>query len=103
MRLARKLCIEAADVVPRILKNPEPKCLLRGFGDSSVDLELRLWIDDPSNGRANVLDEVLLGIWDRFHEYGIEIPFPQRDLHFRSGFEQISVNNDINSNTGESS
>jgi len=90
VRLAIKLCIEAAIATPRIQEKPEPRCLLKGFGDSSVELELRVWIDDPPNGRANVLSEVLLGIWDRFHEHGIEIPYPQRDLHLRSGFEQLS-------------
>jgi small-conductance mechanosensitive channel len=36
------------------------------------------------NGCSNVKSEVLLGIWDKFHEHGIEIPYPQRDLHLRS-------------------
>ena len=103
VRLAMQLCIEATSVNPRILSNPEPRCLMVGFGDSSVDLELRLWIDDPTNGRGNVLSEVLLGVWDLFHEHGVEIPYPQRDLHLRSGFEQINANNDINTNAGESS
>jgi small-conductance mechanosensitive channel len=83
-RLAMKLCVEAAEMVPRVQLQPEPRCQLMGFGDSSVDMELRIWIDDPQNGRANVISEVLLGVWDRFHEHGIEIPFPQRDLHLRS-------------------
>lgn len=85
-RTAIKLCVEAAEMVPRVQLKPEPRCQLRGFGDSSLDLELRVWINDPSNGRANVISEVLLEVWDRFHEHGIEIPFPQRDLHLRSMF-----------------
>ncbi len=89
VRLAMQLCVDAAKSTPRILANPEPKCLLKGFGDSSVDLELRVWIDDPPNGRSNVLSEVLLGVWDRFHENNIEIPFPQRDLHLKSGLEAL--------------
>ncbi len=93
VRLAMKLCVDAAKTTPRILATPEPRCLLKGFGDSSVDLELRVWIDDPPNGRANVLSEVLLGVWDRFHENGIEIPFPQRDLHLKSGLEAIKPDN----------
>lgn len=93
VRLAMQLCLNAANATPRILSNPEPRCLLKGFGDSSVDLELRMWIDDPTNGRGNVLSEVLLGVWDRFQENGVEIPFPQRDLHLRSGFEQPDKNN----------
>ncbi|MGB0630889.1 MAG: mechanosensitive ion channel family protein [Alphaproteobacteria bacterium] len=81
---ARDLCLEAAGEVDRILKDPKPACLLREFNDSSVDLEIRFWIRDPMNGRANVTSELLFGIWDRFAEHGIEIPYPQRDLHLRS-------------------
>jgi small-conductance mechanosensitive channel len=96
-----KLCIEAATATPRIQKSPEPRCLLKGFGDSSVDLELRVWIDDPPNGRSNVLSDVLLGVWDRFHQHGIEIPYPQRDLHVRSGLESLSNRGDNPMNKGE--
>ena len=42
------------------------------------------WITDPNNGLSNVKSEILLGVWDRFHQNGVEIPFPQRDLHMRS-------------------
>jgi small-conductance mechanosensitive channel len=87
VRRAMSLCLEAAKAVPRVLERPEPVCLVTGFGESSVDLELRFWINDPANGTANVRSAVLLGIWDRFHEHGIEIPFPQRDLHVRSATE----------------
>ncbi len=78
------LCKEAAAETNRILSDPGPTCLVRGFGDSSVDLEMRVWINDPMNGRANVISELLVRIWDKFHEHGIEIPYPQRDLHLRS-------------------
>lgn len=84
VRLAIQLCVEAAQETPRIKENPEPRAQLMGFGDSSVNLELRVWIDDPQQGRANVLNEVLLKVWDKFHENGITIPFPQRDLHVKS-------------------
>ena len=85
--LAIKLCQEAAAEVERIMDEPQSRCLLRGFGDSSVDLELRIWIDDPQNGTANVRSDVLLLVWDKFHEHGIEIPFPQRDLHLKQPAE----------------
>ncbi len=84
VRLAIRLCLEAASSVPRVLKNPAAVCLLKGFGDSSVDLEVRIWVNDPQNGCSNVRSEVMLRIWDLFHEHGIEIPYPQRDLHIRS-------------------
>ncbi|MCP5141188.1 MAG: mechanosensitive ion channel [Gammaproteobacteria bacterium] len=86
MRQAQRLCVEAAHAVERVETTPEPKCQVVGFGASSVDLELRVWIDDPPLGRGSVISDVLLGVWDRFHEHGIEIPFPQQDLHLRSAF-----------------
>jgi small-conductance mechanosensitive channel len=49
-----------------------------------VDLEARIWINDPRNGVSNVKSQVLLRVWDKFHAEGIEIPFPQRDLHIKS-------------------
>jgi len=84
VRLAMKLCVDAAAGVDRVLDNPEPKCLLRGFGDSSVDLEIAFWISDPQHGLNNVESDVLLRIWDNFHEHGIEIPYPQRDVYLKT-------------------
>lgn len=84
VRMAIALCLEAAAETPRVLDKPQAGCLLKGFGDSSVDIELRIWIDDPSNGVANVKSEILLRVWDKFHAHGIQIPFPQRDLHIKS-------------------
>jgi small-conductance mechanosensitive channel len=84
VRQAITLCIDAAKSVKRVLERPEPLCLLKGFGDSSIDLEIRAWIEDPRNGTQNVKSEVLLGVWDRFREAGIKFPFPQRDVHIVS-------------------
>ena len=82
---ALALCVECAAKVPRVLADPAPVCQLRAFGDSSVDLELRLWVGDPMNGVNNVRSDTLRLIWKAFHEEGIEIPYPQRDLHLRAG------------------
>jgi small-conductance mechanosensitive channel len=84
VKKAIELCLEAAANVKRVMMLPKPACLMKGFGDSSVDLEIRIWIRDPMSGCSNVKSEVLLGVWDKFHEHGIEIPYPQRDLHLRS-------------------
>lgn len=81
---ARELCLQAADEVERVLKDPKPVCLIKDFGESSVDLEIRFWINDPMNGRANVTSEILTLVWEKFHANDIEIPYPQRDLHLRS-------------------
>jgi small-conductance mechanosensitive channel len=81
---AIELVLEATRDVKRVLKKPDPICLLVAFGDSSIDLELRFWINDPVNGTTNVRSEVMLNVWDLFHENGIEIPYPQRDLTLRN-------------------
>ena len=84
VRKAMALCEEAARQTARIIQNPPPICLLVAFGNSSLDLELRAWINDPVNGVKNVKSDVLLKIWETFHEQGINIPYPQRDIHIRT-------------------
>ena len=66
------------------------------FIEESLGKDLRFWINDPMNGLSNVKSEVLLGIWDRFHAHGIEIPFPQRDLHLRSVSPQARADLTLN-------
>lgn len=83
VRKAMALLERAAAGVDRVLGQPPPKALLAGFGDSSIDLELGFWINDPQNGVANVRGEVLLAIWDAFRESGVEIPFPQREVRVK--------------------
>jgi small-conductance mechanosensitive channel len=90
-RRAIALCFEAADEIERILKTPKCNVLVRGFGDSSIDLEMRVWIQDPQNGLGNLRSEVLLKVWDKFKEHNIEIPFPQRDLHLKTPKELNTV------------
>jgi small-conductance mechanosensitive channel len=80
----RRLMIEAAESVPRVLKDPRPACHLKNFGDSSIDMELRIWIEDPENGISNVSSAVRIAVWDTFKKHHVEIPFPQRDLHIKS-------------------
>lgn len=83
LHLAMRLAVEAATDVSRALDAPKPACLLKDFGDSSVDLELRFWIRDPANGTANVRSEVMLRVWDLFHQHGVEFSSPQRELTLR--------------------
>lgn len=94
LRQVEELVLKAAEEKSRILSSPEPNCLLMGFGDSSVNFELRFWISDPRNGIQNIRSEVLFSIWDNFEEHGIEIPFPQRDYHLKSVSD--SVNQQLN-------
>ena len=81
---ARDLMLQAATDTPRVLKDPKPSCYLLSFGDNAVNLELRVWINDPQNGIGSVKSNLLWGIWQRFREHGIEMPYPQRDVHLKS-------------------
>ncbi len=77
---ALSLILEVAYHIPRILNHPEPKCLVKAWGDYAIDLELRVWIDDPANGMGSVQSEVLLKVLDKFKEHGIKIPYPRYDI-----------------------
>ncbi len=78
-----RLVTEVASRVPRVLDHPEPVCQLKNFGDSSIDMELRIWIKDPESGVSNVSSDIRVAIWDTFKKHHIEMPFPQRDLHIK--------------------
>ncbi|MDD2902017.1 MAG: mechanosensitive ion channel, partial [Syntrophales bacterium] len=84
---AMTLMVAAAAESPRVLANPKPVARLVKFGDSSIDLDLRIWIKDPEKGVTNIKSEVQLKIWDLFKENGIEFPFPQHDLHIKTPTE----------------
>jgi small-conductance mechanosensitive channel len=83
IHLVRKLLLQAVEDHPRILSDPAPRCLVMGFGDSSIDHEIRAWIYDPQEGIANMKSDIFYRVWDLFKENGIEIPFPQRDIHIK--------------------
>ncbi|NNE79239.1 MAG: mechanosensitive ion channel [Silicimonas sp.] len=76
----RRLAIEAAKSVDRVLTTRPAVCHITGFGDSSVDYILRFWITDPTGGLTNIRGNVYLALWDTFQEAGISIPFPQREV-----------------------
>ncbi|WP_271077178.1 mechanosensitive ion channel family protein [Aurantiacibacter sp. MUD61] len=91
IELVTELLYKAVDDVPRVLKSPKPRVNLMGFGDSSVDFDVRFWIQDPEEGMANIRSDVYRRIWQLFKENDIEIPFPQRDLNLRTNdqFQQL--------------
>ena len=83
-----QIMVEEANKHPQVMNNypgiPDPRVLFLGFGDSSLDFELRCVIRDVDK-RLQTRSDLFLGIDAAFREAGIEIPFPQRDLHFRNG------------------
>ncbi len=74
---------ETAAQHPRILKEPEPMVHHMGFGDSAWNMRLWVWIENPKEHRK-IRSEINCAIVTKFRENGVEIPFPQRDLHLRS-------------------
>ena len=68
---------------PLVLKEPKPKVFLVGFGESSLDFSLRVFVREMED-RLPAADDIHRKIRLAFKEHNIEIPFPQRDLHIRS-------------------
>jgi small-conductance mechanosensitive channel len=73
---------ECALAHPGVMKNPEPGILFRSFGDSALNFELDVRVRDIDN-RSQIESDLHQEIERRFRQAGIEIPFPQRDLHVR--------------------
>ncbi len=86
--LVRRIAIAATRRATRVLRAPAAVCHLTSFGDLSVNFILRFWISDPAEGVVNVKSDVLLALWDALKENGIEIPFPQRDVHLKTPVEK---------------
>jgi small-conductance mechanosensitive channel len=76
---AKDLIINVAKSVDWISKTPAPRVVVRNFGESSVDLQLRVWIDDARK-RMDTISHVTDKIKSAFDEHGIEIPYPKRDI-----------------------
>jgi small-conductance mechanosensitive channel len=76
------LLTETAGRHPRVLEEPPPSVLFTGFGESSLDFEIRLWTN--AHDWPTVRSDVLVAAHEALAQANIEIPFPQRDLHIRS-------------------
>ena len=78
-----KILRDAAARHELVLTKPEPMVYFTGFGDSALNFELHFWVMQENNG-LQITSEVALAAMQMFEDAGIEIPFPQRDLHVRS-------------------
>ncbi|HCY85578.1 MAG TPA: potassium transporter KefA [Desulfobacteraceae bacterium] len=74
--------LEIAETTPKVLKRPAPDIWFRDFGDSALIFRLRIWTD--INNMLRVETDIRFRIDKLFRERGIEISFPQRDIHIRS-------------------
>jgi small-conductance mechanosensitive channel len=75
--------LEAAVSVSEVLSDPPPAVRLMRFSDSSVDFELLVWTRELLHQRLELVSRVNFAINAVFRLHGIQIPFPQRDLHVR--------------------
>ena len=85
-----ELAIEAALGVARVVADRRPVCWLTGFGDSSLDFVLRIWIRDPQQGLTNIRGKVLLALWDSFKENDVGIPYPHREVIMKTPVKTVS-------------
>jgi len=83
--LALRLMMNAAREHPKVLEDPEPSVFFVGFGDSSLDFEVRVFIRDLSNrARTTIVHDLHLAIDRAFREHDVVIAFPQRDVHIKA-------------------
>lgn len=75
--------LDVAERNEAVLANPSPRVRFRGFGESTLDFELLCWIGQPVE-RGRVTHQLNWAIKEEFQQQGLEIPFPQRDIHMRS-------------------
>ncbi len=87
----KKLLLEVAAEHPGVLKQPEPDVLFQAFGDSSLNFVLRVWTRDYTSRPGIIRSDLNYAISKKFKERGVEIPFPQRDLHIRSSAVEFAA------------
>lgn len=85
----KKILIDVAKANVGILQQPEPDVLFESYGDNSLNFNLRVWTSDYVNKPKVLKSQLYYAIFERFTAEKVEIPFPQRDIHLRSGFEKL--------------
>lgn len=83
VRKATELIEKAAAKHPEVAKKPQPFARFMDFGNSSLDLEIRFWCKNMWQIET-IKSDIRFEIYDLFHQHGIEIPFPQTDIHIKS-------------------
>ena len=79
---AKQIILDVADQIDWIVKDPKPKVVVRVFGESSVDLQLRVWIQNARK-RMDTISEITDRVKEAFDDHHIEIPYPKRDIVVR--------------------
>ena len=84
--LVRKVMTDAVRSIPYVLATPEPTILFIGFGENSLNFSIGMFVSEISK-RLAAINELHINLEQAFRENKIEIPFPQRDVHIRSGLQ----------------
>jgi potassium efflux system protein len=98
--LAHSLLVKIAEDNPLVLEDPPPTALFKGFGDSTLNFDLRVFLGNRDVYPV-VVHELNTSIDRAFREHKIEIAFPQRDINIRS-IKQVSIPVRVETSTSES-
>jgi small-conductance mechanosensitive channel len=74
---------------PHTLKEPAPSVFLENFGENAIEFKLVVWSSEMSARPSRYRSDINFAIAEKFREAGIELPFPQRDIHIRSGVLKV--------------
>ena len=85
----RKLLLEVVAENQGVLITPEPYIRFEGFGDSSLNFDVLVWTSEYIDRPKILRSELYYEIFKKFKEHNVEIPFPQQDIHLKSGFEKV--------------
>ncbi|MDE2757401.1 MAG: mechanosensitive ion channel [Acidobacteriota bacterium] len=83
-RQVERLLLEVAEENENVLKEPSPRVVFWAFADSALEFQLRVWTTRMLHRRGVFFGQLNLAIYEKFREHGVQIPFPQRDLHFKT-------------------
>jgi len=89
-QIVKKLLLEVADENDGILKTPAPEVIFEEFGDSSLNFSLAVFTSEFTDRPKMLKSNLNFAISEKFKKHKIEIPYPQRDLHLKSGFEILN-------------
>lgn len=92
--IVRKALIEAVEGVSGVVNSPSPQVFFKNFGDSAINFELLVWTNVPTQQFA-IKSNLYFKIESIFKKYDIQIPFPQQDLHFRSGSLPLEISPEL--------
>ncbi len=89
VRLVERLLLEVARENENVIEDPPSRVIFRGFGQSALDFELRVWSSRMLHRRGVLVSQLNFAIYEKFKQHSITIPFPQRDLHIKGGSDAL--------------